>query len=75
METITITMHPESPAQMEAVKAFFKALKIKHTINKEDSKMSEAEYFDMLNSRISNSKKNKPTLISPEYQNEILFGK
>ncbi len=48
METITITMHPENPAQMEAVKAFFKALKIKHTIKTEHVKMSKKEYFEML---------------------------
>ena len=35
MSTINITLHPNDDAQVEAVKAFMKALKIKFEISKE----------------------------------------
>ena len=73
METITITMHPENPAQMEAVKAFFKALKIKHTIKKEDAKMSKSDYFDMLKNSANNALSGKKYEYNEKLKEE-LFG-
>ena len=37
MQTITITAHTNEPSQIEAVKAFMKALKIKFEISKEQT--------------------------------------
>lgn len=55
MQTINITAHPQDDSQIEAVKAFMKALKIKFEISKEKPynpefvakiKKSEQEFKD-----------------------------
>jgi hypothetical protein len=55
MQTINITAHPQDDSQVEAVKAFMKALKIKFEISKEKPynpefvakiKKSEQEFKD-----------------------------
>jgi len=73
METLNITFQTENQNQIDAVKAFFKALKIKHTISKEKVKMSEEDYYKMLNNRIKKSIINKPISVDIEAQKKLLF--
>jgi hypothetical protein len=46
MQTINITAHTQDPSQIEAVKAFMKALKIKFEISKE--KPYNPEFVNMV---------------------------
>ncbi len=62
------------PSQIEVIRAFLKALKIKHSIKEDDSKMSKKAYFEMLDERIKNSKKETSSIVSKEEQKAILFG-
>ena len=75
METTEITLKTKTAFETEAVKAFLKALKIKHTLKTSDTKMTKDEYFAMLNIRIQKSKAKQAITITPENQKEILFGK
>ncbi|MEX0996160.1 MAG: DUF2683 family protein [Flavobacteriaceae bacterium] len=43
MATVNITLHPKDDAQIEAVKAFMKALKIKFEISKEKANTLSGE--------------------------------
>jgi hypothetical protein len=60
--------------QLDAIRAFLKALKVKHTLKKDDAKMSKEAYFEMLDERIANTKIGKLPIISQEEQKAILFG-
>ena len=57
MATINITVHPKDDAQIEAVKAFMKALKIKFEISKEKIFTLSSEQQKTLDSQIGLDKK------------------
>jgi|UPI0002F73AFA hypothetical protein len=57
MSTINITLHPNDDAQVEAVKAFMKALKIKFEISKEKTFVLSSEQQKVLDSQIGLDKK------------------
>jgi hypothetical protein len=57
MSTINITLHPNDDAQVEAVKAFMKALKIKFEISIEKSSVLSSEQQKILDSQIGLDKK------------------
>lgn len=44
-------------SQLAAIRAFLDALKIKHTIQDDDVKMTKEAYFEMLESSINEAKK------------------
>ena len=73
METTEITLKTKTAFETEAVKAFLKALKIKHTLKTSDTKMSKDEYFAMLNTSISEAKRGKKTILNKSLKKEI-FG-
>jgi len=57
MSTINITLHPNDDAQIEAVKAFMKALKIKFEISKEKTFVLSSEQQKILDDQIGLDKK------------------
>ena len=57
MESINITLHTKDDAQIEAVKAFMKALKIKFEISKEKPFVLSSEQQKVLDSQIGLDKK------------------
>lgn len=57
MSTINITLHPKDESQIEAVKAFMKALKIKFEISKEKTFALSSEQQKVLDSQIGLDKK------------------
>lgn len=56
MQTISIIAHPRDNSQIEAVKAFMKALKIKFEISKEKSFTLSREQQQILNSQLNSDK-------------------
>jgi hypothetical protein len=72
MQTINITAHTQDPSQIEAVKAFMKALKIKFEVTKqEDNSVFISELQSSLNQvqQIKAGKLTKQT--AKEFLNEI----
>ena len=57
MTPLNITIHPQDDAQIEAVKAFMKALKIKFEISKEKTFTLSIEQQNILDSQIGLDKK------------------
>lgn len=57
MSTVNITLHPNDETQVEAVKAFMKALKIKFEISNEKSFVLSSEQQKILDSQIGLDKK------------------
>ena len=57
MQTINITAHTQDASQIEAVKAFMKALKIKFEISKGKSFTLSSEQQQVLDSQIGLDKK------------------
>lgn len=57
MSTVNITLHPNDETQVEAVKAFMKALKIKFEISKEKSFVLSSEQQKILDRQIGLDKK------------------
>lgn len=45
--------------QIEVIRAFLKVLKIKHSIKKENPKMSKKDYFEMLDESINEASQGK----------------
>lgn len=58
-------------SQLDAIRAFFKALKIKHTIKTDDSKMSKDAYFEMIDSSINDAKKGKSKKLTTELRKSL----
>jgi hypothetical protein len=56
MQTINIIAHPHDDSQIEAVKAFMKALKIKFEISKEKSFTLSSEQQQILDSQLNSDK-------------------
>jgi hypothetical protein len=72
MQTINITAHTQDPSQIEAVKAFMKALKIKFEVTKqEDNSVFISELQSSLNQvqQIKAGKLTKQT--AKEFLNEL----
>jgi LPS O-antigen subunit length determinant protein (WzzB/FepE family) len=72
MQTINITAHTQDPSQIEAVKAFMKALKIKFEVTKqEDNSVFISELQSSLNQvqQIKAGKLSKQT--AKEFLNEL----
>jgi hypothetical protein len=72
MQTINITAHMQDPSQIEAVKAFMKALKIKFEVTKqEDNSVFISELQSSLNQvqQIKAGKLTKQT--AKEFLNEL----
>jgi len=57
MESINITLHAKDDAQIEAIKAFMIALKIKFEISKEKTFVLSSEQQKVLDSQIGLDKK------------------
>lgn len=55
--SVNITLHPKDESQIEAVKAFMKALKIKFEISKEKTFVLSSEQQKILDSQIGLDKK------------------
>jgi phosphoribosylamine-glycine ligase len=72
MQTINIIAHTEDASQIEAVKAFMKALKIKFELTKqEDNSVFIAEMQNSLN-QVQQIKKGKlPKQSAKEFLNEL----
>ena len=64
MQTINITAHPQDDSQVEAVKAFMKALKIKFEISKE--KPYNAEFVAKIKKSKQEFKEGKSTRVKKE---------
>lgn len=58
-------------SQLDAIRAFLKALKIKHTIKEDDSKMSKDAYFEMIDSSINDAKKGKSKKLTKELRKSL----
>ena len=59
------------PSQMEVIRAFLKALKIKHSIKEDDSKMSKEAYFEMLDASIHDAKNGKSKKMNKELRKNL----
>lgn len=64
----------QDKSQLVAIRAFLKALKIKHTLKSDDTKMSKKAYFEMIDSRIAKTQTRNSAIISQEEQKTLLFG-
>ncbi len=59
------------PSQIEVIRAFLKALKIKHTIKEDGSKMSKEAYFEMLDASINDAKNGKSKKLNKELKKAL----
>lgn len=64
MSSINITIHPEDASQVEAVKAFMKALKIKFEVNKD--KHYNPEFVKKIEKSKEEFKEGKSTRVKKE---------
>lgn len=58
-------------SQIEVIRAFLKALKIKHSIKEDDSKMSKEAYFEMLDTSINDAKNGKSKKLNKELRKTL----
>jgi len=57
--------------QLDAIRAFLKALKVKHTLKKDDAKMSKEAYFEMLDRSIKDAKLGKTKTLNQDLHNTL----
>ena len=66
METVNITAQITDKSQMDALKAFLKALKIKFEIEKKEEKPYNPEFVSMISESRAQYEKGEYTRVKPE---------
>lgn len=61
----------QDKSQLVAIRAFLKALKIKHTLKSDDTKMSKKAYFEMIDLSISEAKSGKAKKLDKELRSQL----